>query len=385
MVSLLRICSIGLKNLQGLSKDKRTVALLIGMPIIVMIVFGFGFGQEIQNVPINVVNLDKGGIGIPMMNITDTHFSDKAIDYLKNDSRISISFLDSETFDFETEVAKVSGVKNLYALLIFPANFTEDMPFPNRTIKILLYYDGTDALVIASVRAAINQMMTQFMKDISGSEAHLSIEFEAIAGSGDLRPFDSMAPGVLSLAILLFMILTVTGGFTKEKLTGSTERVLISGTTRTEIILGYLIGNSLIALIQCSILLAIARFVFNVVINGSLGLLFLALFIYAMCCVGIGILASSAARTELQAFQFIPLLVIPFMILSGFIYPIAALPTVFQYIAYIIPMTYCIRIGRAIMINGFGLAEIMNDLLILILITVVMLILSIISFKAKRN
>jgi ABC-2 type transport system permease protein len=194
-----------------------------------------------------------------------------------------------------------------------------------------------------------------------------------------------MAPGVLSLAILLFMILTVTGGFTKEKLTGSTERVLICGTTKTEIILGYLIGNSLIALIQCSILLAIARFVFNVVINGSLGLLFLALFIYAISCVGIGILASSAARTELQAFQFIPLLLVPFMILSGFIYPIAALPKVFQYIAAIIPMTYCIRIGRAIMINGFGLAEIMNDLLLLILITVIVLVLSILSFRAKRN
>ncbi len=385
MVSLLRIGSIGLKNLQSLSKDKRSVALLLGMPIIVMVVFGFGFGQEIQNVPINIVNLDQGGTGIPMLNITDTQFSDKAIDYLKNDARVSITFLNAETFNLESEVAKVSGVKNLYALIIFPANFSEDMPFSNRTIKISVYYDGTDALVIASVRSAINQMMTQFLKEISGSEAHLSIEFDAIAGSGDLRPFDSMAPGVLSLAILLFMILTVTGGFTKEKLTGSTERVLISGTTRTEIILGYLIGNSLIALIQCSILLAIARFVFNVVINGSLRLLFLALFIYAISCVGIGILASSAARTELQAFQFIPLLFVPFMILSGFIYPIAALPKVLQYISAIIPMTYCIRIGRAIMINGFGLEEIMNDLLILLLITVVMLIISILSFKAKKN
>jgi ABC-2 type transport system permease protein len=382
--SLPVIGAIATKNLQILMKDKRTIGLLIGMPIIVMLLFGYAFGQEVQNVPIQVVNLDKGGEGIPLMGISDTKYSDLALEYLNNDSRVSITYLDAEIFDLKTATQDVSGVKGTYALLILPNNFTENLPYQDRQIKITLYVDGSEAQPIAAVRSAVMEMINNLINAVSGGDVHLSLEIEYTAGSGDLRPFDSMAPGVLSIAILLFMILTVTGGFTKEKLTGTIDRVTVNGATKMEIILGYMFGNSLIALLQCTLLLIIARLVFDIMIAGSLFLLFLVLFVYALSCVGIGILASSFARTELQAFQFIPLLITPFLFFTGFMYPVSAFPKPFQILAALIPMTYSIRIVRSIMINGANFMEFIGDFFILVLMTLVFLILATISFKTKK-
>ncbi len=148
--------------------------------------------------------------------------------------------------------------------------------------------------------------------------------------------------------------------------------------------IGYLLGNSLIALVQSALLLAISVLFFQIHIVGNILLLFFILFIYAMSCVGLGIFASTFAKNELQAFQFIPLLLIPSMFFSGFILPINSFPEVFQYVSYFIPMTYSIRISRAIMINGFGLDIFFMDFLIMILLTLIFLVLAVVFFKMKK-
>ncbi|MFX1312114.1 MAG: ABC transporter permease, partial [Promethearchaeota archaeon] len=172
--------------------------------------------------------------------------------------------------------------------------------------------------------------------------------------------------------------------FTREKLTGTLYRVKATSTSKTEIMLGYLLGNSLIALVQSALLLAISVLFFQIHIMGNILLLFFILFIYSMSCVGLGIFASAFAQSELQAFQFIPLLLIPSMFFSGFIFPINSFPLVFQYISYFIPMTYSIRISRAIMINGFGLDMFFMDFLIMLFLTFIFLILAVIFFKMKK-
>jgi ABC-2 type transport system permease protein len=246
--------------------------------------------------------------------------------------------------------------------------------------------DGSDLQTIASVQNAISEMIGVILNGLSpGGLPHLALDIVYVAGDPDLRPIDTMAPGILSFAMFLFMILTVTGGFTKERLTGTLYRVVATSTTKSDMVLGYLLGNTLIALVQSVLLLVIGVFIFNLNVVGNLALLFFILFIYSMSCVGIGLFASVFAHTELQAFQFVPLLLIPSMFFSGFLFPLSSFPLIFQYISYIIPMTYSIRMSRAIMVNGLGLETIMPDFLLLLGLTAIYVILAVTMFKIKKK
>ena len=292
--------------------------------------------------------------------------------------------LNASTFNLTQEESQIWGGNNYYALIVFPVNFTENMVNLNQQINLTVYLDGSDPQIVPFIMGAISDMMTKILNSITTGPAHFNLVTDDIAGSANLAPIDYMAPGILSFTILLFMILNVTGGFTKEKTTGTIYRVMTTPTTKADILLGYLIGNSLVALIQCALLLVIGVFIFNITINGNLFLLFGILFVYALSCVAVGIMASAFAETELQAFQFIPLTVVPSMFISGFIIPINSFPIIFQWISNIIPMTFSIKISRAIMLNGFGLNMFFMDFIYLIILTVIFMGIALLAFRTKK-
>ncbi|WP_457557347.1 ABC transporter permease [Candidatus Harpocratesius sp.] len=378
------IVAIAQKNLQILLRDKRTVGLLIGMPILLMVLFGYGFGQPIQHIPVMVLNYDQGQSGIPILGINDTQFSDIAIDFLENDERMDVSLENTSTVSVDSLISEIYGAKKYYALIVFPENFSENLINSTSNMFIDLYIDGSETIVTSSIFSICAEMIGEIAKNQYSNAGKLQLNFTFVAGNEDLRPIDTMAPGILSFALLLFMILTVTGGFTKERLSGTIHRVLISPASKSDLIMGYLLGNSLIALIQSALLLGICVLIFNLSIVGNLVLLFAILFLYAISSVCLGILASAFAENELQAFQFIPLILTPSMFFSGFLFPLISFPKFFQYLSYIIPMTYSIRISKAIMVNGFGILKFWDDLAILSGITIIQLILAIIFFRVKK-
>ncbi|MBN1215615.1 MAG: ABC-2 transporter permease [Candidatus Lokiarchaeota archaeon] len=378
-----QILAIVKKNMQSLVKDRRTFALLIIMPIILMMFFGYGFNQDIKNIPIKVVNLDEGGPGIPPL-INDTTFSSMGIQFLQEDDRVQVSQLSPVNFSLSDEESKIYGGNDYFALIVFPVNFTEDLPKTNSTINLIVAIDGSQVQIAGSIKATIIEMINYISNSITVNKTRLLLNFDYVAGNPNLKPIDTLAPGILSFAILLFMILNVTGGFTKEKISGTINRVLVTKTTKSDLLLGYMLGNSVIALVQSSLLLIIGAFLFNLYIVGNLLLLYFILFIYSLSCIGVSILAASAAKTELQAFQFIPIILIPFMFFSGFIFPVQSFPDVLQWVAKAIPMTYSIDISRAIMINGLGFGSFLNEFLILIGLTIMFLSLAILIFRPKK-
>ena len=277
-ISLKRIVAITRKNLQALYHDKRSLGLLIMMPIILMFLFGYAFGQPVRNVPIKIVNFDEGGEGIPYMGINDTQFSELFIEFLEEDERVDIELLNSSTFNVTREISQIYGGNDYYALIVIPINFTEDMLNFSNHIQIASYIDGSDPQTISSVIGAISEGIGSVINEISGGESHIELNLVYIAGDPDLRPIDSLGPGILSFALLLFMILTVTGGFTRERLTETLYRVKVTSTSKSEMMIGYLLGNSLIALVQSALLLAISILFFQIHIMGNIFLLFFILF-----------------------------------------------------------------------------------------------------------
>ena len=374
MASFQKIKAITKKNFQELLNDKRSLGMLIGLPVVLMLLFGFGLGEPIKDVPIKVANLDSGDLSKDFITILD-----------END-KLHVSEIYGSGFDLEEEKSKIFGPDDYFALLVIPENFSIDIVNPNKSIPIDVYIYGSDVASAGSVRGGVAESIGNLINQMSGSEdQHLNVNIIYITGSEDLRPLDTMAQGVISYAILIFMILTVTGGLTKERISGTSVRTLTTPATKTDIILGYLLGNSLIAMVQVSILILISKLVFDVVIIGSLLNLFIVLFVYAISGVGLGILLSAYAKNQLQAFQFIPIVLIPMMLFSGFMFPIRSMPVAMQYVSKILPMTYSIRISRIIALDGYGWDHFYMDFIYLLILTVIFVVISILGYKKKRN
>jgi ABC-2 type transport system permease protein len=183
------------------------------------------------------------------------------------------------------------------------------------------------------------------------------------------KEFDTMdfvAPVFIAFLALFFVFLLTCVSFLRERSQGTMERLLATPANRLEVVLGYMGGLGLFALIQVAVILFFTVWVLKIHTLGSLGLVFVVIALLAVVGVSMGILASAFARSEFQVVQFIPLVIIPQALLSGLFWPVEEMPTYLQPLAYVMPLTYVNRALRDVMLKGWGLAEIWPDLLILL-------------------
>ncbi len=179
--------------------------------------------------------------------------------------------------------------------------------------------------------------------------------------------FDNLAPPLIATFVFLFVFILSTVGFLRERTEGTFERLLTTPVKHRDIIIGYMLGFLGLAVVQSAINVTFLVFVLGAESAGSLVLVFLVQFMLAICAVNLGVMLSTFARTELQAVQFVPLVVVPQVILAGTIFPIAVLPSYLQDISWGLPLRYGIEATREVMIAGNGLGEFVlsRDLLVI--------------------
>ncbi|MFX1297688.1 MAG: ABC transporter permease, partial [Promethearchaeota archaeon] len=204
-------------------------------------------------------------------------------------------------------------------------------------------------------------------------------------GNADYRPVDNMAPGVLSFTVMIFMLLLSIVFNVRDRLSGMTERIAASPTRKIEVVLGTLLGYSLIAIIQSSLLLLIVKLLFNVAIVGNVLYVFIMLYLFSINTLSLGLFLSIFAKNEQQAFQFIPLMIIPSVLLSGFVFPIDGLPDWLKFASFVLPMTYIIIILRKNMLAGVGLESVWLEFLVLVGITILFIILAAIVYNRQKR
>jgi ABC-2 type transport system permease protein len=194
-----------------------------------------------------------------------------------------------------------------------------------------------------------------------------------------------MAPGILSFTVMVFMLLLSIVFNVRERLSGMAERMSATPTRKMEVVLGNLLGYSLIAILQTSLLLLIVKLLFNVAIVGEVLYVFLMLFIFAINTLALGLFLSAFAKNEQQAFQFIPLMIIPSVLLSGFVFPIDGFPDFLKVVSYILPMTYVIIILRKDMLAGLGLQSVWLEFLVLAGMTILFLLLAAVVYNRQKR
>jgi ABC-2 type transport system permease protein len=184
----------------------------------------------------------------------------------------------------------------------------------------------------------------------------LQVETTRLYGSADLKMLDFFAPMFIAYIgfFLIFMLTSVS--FLRERTQGTMERLSASPVTRLELVLGYMFGFGFFSMIQAAVLLLFTVFVLQVQYTGNLLSIFVVTLALVMGAVNLGIFLSAFARNELQAIQFIPLVILPQVLLSGLLWPVQDMPGWLQAIARVMPLTYAIEALTDIMIRGKSLA-----------------------------
>ncbi len=367
-----RIWSITLRVFRGFRHDPRSIALMIIAPIVAMSVFGIAFGGEVTNIDVIIVNDDTG-----FAPGNETLFiSDMIVENLDPDV-INIEYMDSMD-----DAVKEVEEGNVWAAIHFPSNFSSSL-MTGRMVVITIRADMSNPQVYSAIAIELQAAIRTTMDDL-GMESTLKIDdSDPVYGEG-AEFSDFLIPGVIAFAIFMLTTLLTLLSFTSERVNHTLDRLLVTPATEPEIVFGYALAFGIIGTFQAIILVAWGIFAFDIMIVGSIALAISVTALLAIASQAMGILLSAAARTEAQAVQFIPLIVLPVFLLSGIFWPIQAIPGWLRPVSYLLPPTYTVDALRSIMVRGWGLAEIWPNVLALLVFIVAFLTLATLSLRRKH-
>ncbi|OPY25751.1 MAG: ABC-2 family transporter protein [Methanocella sp. PtaU1.Bin125] len=355
-------------------RDRRTMGLIIIVPSLVMALLGYFYTTSTSSViTLGVVDQDLG--------MGPLKLSGFVVDELRLQPNVTVVLLGTEDPDQAIKDKKVD------AAVIFGSGFTSGV-LTGHQASMEVVSEGTDQMKTALAAKAVG---TAAMSAVSkktqtpnsnASAALMNIESRQVYASG-YTTLDLFAPYMLGIIAFVFVFIFTGVTFLRERSFGTFERLLVSPLTRAETIVGYMLGFSVFAIIQSAIILAFAIFVLKVKIAGDIYAVVLLQLLLTVVGVNLGIFCSAFARNELQAVQFIPLLILPQVFLDGMLWPISTLPNYLQVLSYLMPLTYANNALQSIMVRGTGLGAVWTDIAVLLGFAIVMIALSALSLNKQ--
>jgi len=390
-MKLQRTLAFSRRALLQFRHDRRTLAFILIMPLLMILIFGYTFGGDVKNVTVEVVNQDTGlheGIS-PLL--PEGLFLGEMI--IKNIDEQTLSLHENTNL---TNARQTVRDGHAWAAVIFPANFTQEFltgilsEQGTVPVKIEIYLDATNPTMSAAVIKAVTQSIQATLKEITTDlnktqvEIPIAIDPTYAYGGSDTRFIDYFAPGVISFAIMMVTTMITIILFVNERRNGTLQRLLVSPASEGEIVVGYALAFAVIGICQSIVVLVAAILFFNITIVGDILLALIVILLLAFGHQGLGILLSAGAKNEMQAVQFIPLIIFPSILLAGLFWPIESIPSYLQPLSYVIPLRYGIDAERSIMLRGWGIGEIWVDILVLILFALFTLSASVLLLKRKN-
>ncbi|MHA1220758.1 MAG: ABC transporter permease [Candidatus Heimdallarchaeota archaeon] len=339
-----------------LLRDKRLIALMLVVPIVMSLVIGYGFGGEVKHVEIQIVNFDN-------LTISPTSFSANFTDYLVNQTDLVDAELVNTTLITEPPLAYWNITKQavldgeFYGAIYIPEDFSDNLfkrfvLSMDTNTSVGIFIDNSNTQRSASIQRAINEAFEEAFGGNSGIEFATEYAF-----AEDLSQLDYMVPSIMPFAVFFMAFIISIISLINERKAGTLDLLLLSHYKKINIILGYMIPLSVVSLVQSVIVLLITIFVFNVAVIGGFGAylaIFLMLLLNGWTGMGLGFLLSTIAKSELQAVQFIPMVIFTALLLSGILMPVETLPAWLRPLSYAIPLTYGAEYTRTVMIEGTG-------------------------------
>jgi ABC-2 type transport system permease protein len=346
--SFQRLVGIISKEFLQMRRDRLTFAMMLGIPLIQLTLFGYAINSDPRHLPAAVLLADQGAQGRTLLYA------------MKN----------STYFDFVREVKTEAEGYNLLArgqvqfVINIPQNFSRDLLRGDRP-ALLVEADATDPAATGIALGSLPPLFDAALQnDLKGPLASLS----ATSGPVDLRVHAlynpevvtqyNIVPGLMGVILTMTMVMITGLAITRERERGTMENLLSMPTRPSEVLVGKIVPYILVGYIQVAVILVAAYFLFHVPMEGSLLLLLVVAFVFIVANLAMGITFSTIAKNQLQAVQMAFFVFLPSILLSGFMFPFRGMPHWAQVIGEAFPLTHFLRIVRGILLKGNGLVDV---------------------------
>ena len=330
-----RVAAITRRLLQGFRRDRRTLALLFVAPIVILGLLGYLMRGSTSAPLVGIANQDGGPLGALVAAA------------LRGSSHITTTDINAADGD-----AKLKD-GSLVAYIVLPSDFSQQAQ--NGNVAPEVHLEGSEPGVNAPVLQALQQSMLTLGSWVTGRNITFLPRVKYFYGGPNYDTLDYFGAAFVGLVVFFLVFVITIVSFLNERSQGTLERLMASPLRRGEIVLGYMLGFTVIALVQAAEVLIFSLAILKIQNQGNVLLIFGMEALMAIAAVNLGIFLSMFARSEFQAVQFIPLVVVPQVLLSGIIFPVSSEPKALQYLSDVLPLTYAVNGMRDIMVKGADL------------------------------
>ena len=361
--------SFVIKEFHHIFRDRKTLIVLFGIPIMQILIFGYVITNDFKDIGISVLDQSDD---VHTKGIQTKIFS-------------SGYFVSKGAIHSNKEIEERFKRGDVRAVIIFPHGFASSLE-GSGTADLQIITDASDPNLAKTVVNYISGIIRQYQTQILGTDLHkqiVQVETRMIFNEG-LTSAYMFVPGTMALILMLICAMLTSISVAREKELGTMEVLLVSPLKPTQIILGKVMPYVGLGFLNAIVILVMGTVVFNLPVTGSLVLLMAELLLYILMSLSLGILISTISPNQ-QVAMFISLfaLMLPAVLLSGFIYPIENMPDILQWISCLIPPRWFIIIVKDIMLKGNGLNYVWDETLILSAMTIIFIVVSIRKFKIR--
>ena len=342
-----RFVGIVVKELIQLRRDRLTFGMIIGIPVLQLLLFGFAINADPKHLPTAILVADQGV------------FARTLVAGLQNSGYFDVI----QRFSHEHQADQALREGRVQFVVQIPQDFSRRLVRGERP-ALLVQADATDPAATSNALAALNGVIdTALAHDLRGPLARLAprpspveLRVHRRYNPEGLTQYN-IVPGLLGVILTMTMVLMTGLAMTRERERGTFENLLATPARPLEVMTGKMVPYILIGLIQVALVLIAARWIFEVPMHGSIALLFLVVLLFIAANLALGITISSVARNQLQAMQMTFFFFLPSILLSGFMFPFRGMPEWAQVLGSILPLTHFLLLVRGILLKGSGLTE----------------------------
>ena len=327
-----RILALATRIVRQFRRDRRTLFLMLVAPILVLSLLAYIYRGATHHVSLAVVNDGSSPIAAQI------------IGGLKANPSLTVNTMSAASAERAIKHDRVDAV------LTVPADLTLTS---DKTQTLTVTLEGSQPNTSSAVLTALNQALPDtIIRVLNPNGVPLKLDPVFLHGGPEFDQLDYFAPTFIGFFAFFFVFLLTSVSFLRERIQGSIERLMVSPLSRTEIVLGYMLGFAVFATIQSIVMVLYCVYALHIHYVGHILLVFFFTLLLTVGSVNMGIFLSTYARTELQVVQFIPIVITPQGLLSGIIWPLSSLPGPLRVLAHLMPLTYANQALRGVMISG---------------------------------
>jgi ABC-2 type transport system permease protein len=356
------------KEFIQMRRDPITLAIMIGIPVIQLLLFGYAIQTDVRHIPTVVLDESRTPASRDITRALENTGNFRIVGYVD----------DRPTLD----AAVARG--DAQAAIVIPQDYARNIG-RGTTATIQVIVDASDPLSSQSALAAaagVAQMRNLEVLTRAAGRTTLPVETRVRPRyNPGLRSPNYIVPGLVGVILTMTMVLITAMAIVRERERGTLEQLIVTPITKTELMLGKIAPYVGVGLVQMTAVLALGRFVFDVPLTGSLWLLYGVSLVFVVTNLSLGLFVSTLVRTQQQAMQLSFFLLMPSILLSGFMFPRQAMPEFFQWLGLALPLTHFLKVLRGILLKGTGVEAWWRELLVLAGFAVGLIVLAVRRFR----